>query len=198
MEDKLIFKAMQGVMGKLGAVGKDGTNQAQKWRYRTIDSVYNALHPILAEFGVFCTPTVLDMKVMPVDKGSRLILTVKYTFYATDGSFFESVVMGEGADFGDKSVSKAMTYAFKYLLMQTFCIALETEKDPDGEIVEQKPTKKSSKDDAVLAELRKAMIKSGIDSSFETMLLPKAKEIRAESFDEFMNQLCLIYDAMVG
>lgn len=200
MEGKLIFTAMQGIMKELGAVSKDGTNQMQKWKYRSIDAVYNALHPLLAKHGVFCTPTVLDIKTTPVEKGHRLILTVKYTFYATDGSSFEAIVAGEGADSGDKSVSKGMTYAFKYLLMQTFCIALESEKDPDSEIVECKPvkaSKKQSTEDELSKQLKLAMVKSGIGIEFFDVLLTKAKEMKVTDQDDFTNQICLIYDAMV-
>lgn len=203
MEEKLIFKAMQGIMKELGAVSKDGTNQMQKWKYRSIDAVYNALHPLLAKHGVFCTPTVLDIKTTPVEKGHRLILTVKYTFYATDGSSFEAIVAGEGADSGDKSVSKGMTYAFKYLLMQTFCIALESEKDPDGEIVESNSVtskidkfKKSAKpDNKLLQRIESACLSENIDPSYAQILLAKASHLNVDQPD-FNEKIGQLYDSL--
>ena len=139
-----IYALMGKVMADVGAIGKDSTNQQQGFRYRGIDSVYNALNPILAKYGIFMTPEVLDKtrEERTNSKGTVLAFTclrIKYTFWATDGSSVSCVVEGEGMDSGDKSSNKAMAIAHKYALLQTFCIPTEEQKDPDAETHEITP-----------------------------------------------------------
>ena len=56
---------------------------------------------------------------------------MKYTFFASDGSNFETTVI-EGMDSGDKAANKAMAVAHKYALLQALCIT-EDMVDPDRE-----------------------------------------------------------------
>ena len=55
-----IYQAMAEVMKDIDAVGKNQKNQQQGFKFRGIDDVYNAVHPILAKHGVFTVPTVLN------------------------------------------------------------------------------------------------------------------------------------------
>ena len=48
-ETEKIFGAIIGVMKDVGAVGKDQENTTQRYKYRGIDDVMNALHPALPE-----------------------------------------------------------------------------------------------------------------------------------------------------
>jgi hypothetical protein len=65
------------------------------------------------------------------------ICTIKYTFYAEDGSSVSATVIGEGMDSGDKATNKAMSIAFKYACFQVFCIPTEEMKDPDADTPEE-------------------------------------------------------------
>lgn len=148
MEEKKIYSAIIGVMSEVGAVGKNGFNQQQKFKYRSIDDVMNALQPAMIKNGVFVVPQILEQKreervtikqdqYSKTTKESRLmfsICTIKYTFYAEDGSSVECVVVGEGMDSGDKATNKAMAIAFKYACFQVFCIPTEEMHDPDAEV----------------------------------------------------------------
>lgn len=58
---------------------------------------------------------------------------MKYTLYAEDGSFIETILPGEAMDSGDKGINKAMAIAYKYLCFQVFCIPVEDMDDPDAE-----------------------------------------------------------------
>ena len=69
------------------------------------------------------------------------ILTMKYTFFASDGSSVEAVVIGEGMDSGDKGANKGMAIAHKYALLQTLCIPTEDMVDPDSEVQESSTRK---------------------------------------------------------
>ncbi|NCB71464.1 MAG: single-stranded DNA-binding protein [Clostridia bacterium] len=148
-----IYQAMAEVMKDVEAIGKDQQNKQQGFKFRGIDDVYNAVHPILAKHGVFTVPTVLSERTeeRQTRSGGNLIyriLTMKYTFFASDGSSVESVVVGEGMDSGDKAANKGMAIAHKYALLQTLCIPTEDMVDPDSE-TQETSTKKSNNPDPV-------------------------------------------------
>lgn len=133
-----IYEAICGVMEDVGAVKKTDENTYDKYKYRGIDAVMNALQPALIKHHVFVTPEVIEQKREErlSKQGGALIYsvtTVKYTFYTDDGSSVSAVVIGEAMDRGDKSMNKAMSAAFKYACFQTFCIPTEemidSEKD---------------------------------------------------------------------
>ena len=132
----MIHKAIIAIMEEIGAIGKNQENTQQHFKYRGIDDVMNALHPLLVKHKVFLVPEILEQtrEERKTKSGGNLIYSVckiKYTFYAEDGSKFESIVVGEGMDSGDKATNKAMAIAFKYVCFQVFCIP--TGEDPDSE-----------------------------------------------------------------
>lgn len=148
MAEKNIYAAINAVMQEVGAVGKNKQNKEQKYVYRGIDDVMTALAPAMQKNGVFVTPRIIDShREEKEGRYSKLlysVLTVEYTFHALDGSSVTAVVMGEGMDSGDKATNKAMSAAFKYALLQTFCIPTEelidSEKD-SPEVTRQEPTR---------------------------------------------------------
>ena len=151
-----IYKAISAVLSDVGAVGKDGQNTFDKYKYRSIDAVMNAMHPAMAKHGVFVTPEVLEQsrEERSSKNGGLLIYSitkVKYTFYTEDGSSVTATVIGEGMDKGDKSMNKAMSAAFKYALFQVFCIP--TEEFVDSETESPEPEKDHSNEMCGSAEL---------------------------------------------
>ena len=134
----LIYKKIIEVMADINAIGKDRRNQQQGFQFRGIDDVMNELHSSLAKCGVFVVPQVLDeaRTTGKTKSGGDMFYTrlkIKFTFYAEDGSFIESVVIGEAMDTGDKASNKALSVGLKYALLQVFCIPTEDEKDPDAQ-----------------------------------------------------------------
>lgn len=139
-----IFQTIAAVMGEIGAIGKDSMNEQQKFMFRGIDAVMNAINPALIKYKLFIVPEVLEQtrEERQTSKGGTLIysiIKVRYTFYAEDGSSVSAVVIGEGMDSGDKATNKALSIAFKYACFQVFCIPTEEMKDPDAECHEVKP-----------------------------------------------------------
>lgn len=133
-----IYDAILGVMTDVGAIGKGKKNTQQGFKYRGIDDVMNALQPAMVKHKIFVVPVVLEQKREERRTGNNKnliysICTVKYTFYAKDGSSVEAIVIGEGMDSGDKATNKAMSVAFKYACFQVFCIPTEEMKDPDAD-----------------------------------------------------------------
>ena len=137
-EKKNIFETINAVMEEIGAVGKNSRNEKQKYMYRGVDDVMNALNPAFTKHKLFMVPEVVSQKREERQTANEKnliysVLSVKYTFYAEDGSSIYTLVPGEGMDSGDKASNKAMSSAFKYACFQVFCIATEEMKDPDAE-----------------------------------------------------------------
>ena len=146
MEKGKIFELIPEAMRRVGALGKDSENTQQKYKFRGIDAVYNALNPVMADLGLFIVPEILDHRREERETESTYngqtkksvlkysILTIRFTMYAPDGSNISCVVVGEGMDSGDKASNKAMSVALKYACFQLFMIPTEeTAIDPDAE-----------------------------------------------------------------
>jgi hypothetical protein len=139
-----IYESMAAVMEDCGTVAKSSTNEKQRYKYRGIDAVMNALNPALRKHKVFVVPEVQDQEreKRTTQNGGVLIYStvkVKYTFYAEDGTSVTAVVIGEGMDSGDKSTNKAMSAAFKYACFQAFCIPTEEMRDSEEDSPEPAP-----------------------------------------------------------
>lgn len=134
-----IYESLTKAMAEVEPIGKNKINEQQKFRYRGVDDVMNALQPVFVKYHIFAVPEVLEQirEERKSAKGNNLIYSIiktKYTFYAEDGSSVSAVVVGEGMDSADKASNKAMAVAFKYACFQLFCIPTEeTAPDPDGE-----------------------------------------------------------------
>lgn len=144
MSEGKIYAAISAVMSDVGAVGKNDKNDFDKYKYRGIDAVMNALSPAMVKNHVFVIPQVIESSREDREsaKGGQLIYSivkVKYTFYTDDGSSVEAVVIGEAMDRSDKSTNKAMSAAFKYACFQTFCIPTDEMKDNETDSFEIAP-----------------------------------------------------------
>lgn len=150
-----IHKRISMVMVDVGAIAKSGKNEADGYMFRSIDDVYDKLQPVLGKHGVFFLPSVLESKEERF-KGTfegkknvsliRIKLKVKYSIFAAeDGSTIETTVEGEAIDDSDKATNKALTAAFKYMLIQVFCIAVKNLADADRHSPEIKFVKGKSK-----------------------------------------------------
>ena len=156
-----IYQAIIGVMSDIGVIGKEKKNAQQGFKYRGVDDVMNALQPVMVQHGLFVVPEIIDQKRedRQTNRGGNLIYsvcTVRYTFYAKDGSSVQCVVVGEGMDSGDKATNKAMSIAFKYACFQVFCIPTEEMKDPDAEVHEVTPKSKHTENPKIAAATAKA------------------------------------------
>lgn len=141
-ETKLVYKAIAKTMLDLveaGGIGKNQENQQQRFKFRGVDDVYNALAPILSKNGLAMIPRVTERVITERQSKSggalfHTVLRVEYDFVASeDGSIHTAIVYGEAMDSGDKGASKALSIAFKYAAFQTFCIPVEgDDSDPDA------------------------------------------------------------------
>ena len=134
-----IFKVIPAILKDVEAIAKTKRNEAQKFLYRSVDDVYNSIHPLLAKHGMFITTSVEseNRTEHATPRGTTLFYTrvsCRFKFFADDGSHVESVLVGEAMDSGDKATNKAMSVAYKYAMFQLLCIPTEdTTADPDAQ-----------------------------------------------------------------
>jgi hypothetical protein len=112
-------------------LGKTGVNEQQKFRFRGIDSLMDLAAPILAKHGLLVLPRVLGRTVEQRETRNggilfSVALDVEFDFVsALDGSKHTVRLAGEAMDSGDKASNKAQSAAYKYALLQSFCIPVE-------------------------------------------------------------------------
>lgn len=190
---KNIYETITAVMAEIGAVGKDSRNEQQRFMYRGIDAVMNAINPALIKHKLFVVPEIMEQKreERHTAKGGNLIYsicTVKYTFYAEDGSSVSATVIGEGMDSGDKATNKAMSIAFKYACFQVFCIPTEEMKDPDAETPPpSKPVLEAGQVNALFGELQRTGI--GIKRILQTYNVNDVHDLSLEDWKKAMGIL---------
>lgn len=147
-----IYPALNSVMTEINAIAKDRVNQQQRFNFRGIDDVYNAIHPCCAKHGVFSTSTVVSaerqhFKSKSGAAGVHTTARIRYRFYTLDGSYVETEVLAEASDYGDKSYSKVMAIAHKYALLQIFMVPTQNQQeDPDAQSPEPARKKAFNKD----------------------------------------------------
>jgi len=139
-----------GIMGEVGAIGKDQSAKGLEYSFRSIDAVLAKVQPLLTKYGVFYVPTVKDLKIetrterrrrtyegQSYDREiahMRAIATVDYTVHDSESDEMLTVtVIGEGLDNSDKACAKALTYAQKAFLIQLLAIPAQDVIDPDYE-----------------------------------------------------------------
>jgi hypothetical protein len=119
-------------------IAKGRRNQQQGYAFRGIDDVYNALAPLLARHHLIIVPRVLtrEKTEQTAQKGGILFYVVVQVEFdivcASDGSKITACTWGEAMDSADKATNKAMSAAYKYMAMQTFCIPTEGDNDADA------------------------------------------------------------------
>ena len=134
-----VYQAINKVQAELAkqGIGKDRKNQAQGYKFRSIDDVYNVLSSILAENNLCVLPRIIsrDLRVAETKSGGTMhYVTVEAEFdfvSSEDGTKHTIKSYGEAMDSGDKATNKAMSAAHKYAMLMAFSIPTEGDNDPD-------------------------------------------------------------------
>ncbi len=135
-----VYGAITAVSAELARKGiaKNQINTHDQYQYRGIDDVYNRLSPALAAHKLCILPRVLERTSVERSGANGTLLmsvSLKMAFdivCAKDGSRHTIKTYGEALDAGDKATSKAMTSAYKYAMLQAFCIPLSGIEDADA------------------------------------------------------------------
>ena len=139
-----IYAAMLQIQERVGAIAKDKRNEFHKYLYRGIDQLYNVMHPLFVEAGVFVAQAVIQSTDTPLEKGFRVKQRIRLTFVAADASSVAVEFEGEAADSHDRATSKANTDAYKNAIFKTFSIPIDDGSDPEGATPDVAPKKEEA------------------------------------------------------
>ena len=128
-----VYAAITAIRASLAQTGisKSRENKDQKYKFRGIDEVYNAVSALLAEHQLCIMPSFSERLVSErttKSGGAMFSVTVRGAFAfvsAVDGSSHTVVTYGEAMDTADKATNKAMSAAMKYCVLETFTVPTE-------------------------------------------------------------------------
>lgn len=140
-EQPTVYAAFSAAMEEVQAVRKEGFNKSQSYNFRGIDQVVNAVGPIFRKHKIIPIPhkTVSGYRDVMTSTGKpsrEVTVTVTYRFYGPAGDHIEAEVPGESMDTGDKGAAKAMSVAYRILLLQSLIIPTD-DRDPDQDSYER-------------------------------------------------------------
>ena len=164
MTTKTIYERISAAQADINSVGvgKQGINRTQRYRFRQIDDVYNALSPILAKHGIVTLPKYYGATytTRPSREGGTLTYVqlagkIRFCCGPLPEDRVTAHVLGEAMDSSDKASAKAMSMAIKNALLQVFLIPTEGDNDADASSPEavSRPEPQKSKDDYTQEEL---------------------------------------------
>jgi len=185
---------IQTALSKTG-ISKDNINQAQRYKFRGIDDVYNALAPLLSKYGLCMLPEVMERTVVERvnQKGTALFyitVKVKYTFVAAeDGSKHEVIVYGEAMDSGDKATNKALSAAYKYAALQVFCIPVEGDNDTENSHHEVKYNQPANTYDRLVTLIKDRKLEKNVQSFCNMYKVNKLKELQERQMLELIERI---------
>lgn len=197
-----IFTAINAITAELAKEGiaKDRNNQQQKYKFRGIDDVFNALAPLLAKHGVVIAPQYYDRQV--TEKQTRnggvlfyVSIIGSFEFFSSkDASCVSVTTFGEAMDSGDKATNKAMSAAYKYACFQTFCIPTEGEgKDSEEQTHDlapsQPPAQQQKKAATKKAAPPKQDVKPLTEDEYNDLLNSLVNCDSMEDFEEIKTKL---------
>lgn len=123
-----LFQKIAQVMRDVSYLSKDDKVEFGNTKYKAIseEKVTSTLRESLIKNGL----VILPFEQEASKNGNISFVNTKYKIVDIDTGQYEVLASsGEGADTQDKGVGKAMTYAYKYMLLRTF--AIPTGEDPD-------------------------------------------------------------------
>lgn len=140
-----VYKAINDIQAELAKIGiaKGRVNQAQNFKFRSIDDVFNALSPLLAAHKLCILPRMISRTSTPQTNSKGTVMNyvcveAEFDFiHSGDTSKHTIKTFGEAMDSGDKATNKAMSAAYKYAALQAFAIPTEADNDADAGLGEE-------------------------------------------------------------
>lgn len=190
----LIFKQLPLIIEDIDAIHKTKRdNTSIKYAYRSIDEFMNVLNPLLGKHKVTIIPEVLknERTQFQSANGAKMlsvVMEIKYTFYAEDGSHVSCTMIGEAFDSGDKASNKAQSVALKYAVMQVFMVPTEDIQDPDHNDTSETFTKQKYQPKESVKSTEKYIEKKGKDIGNYIIKVGKFKDRRLADVDQLQIQ----------
>lgn len=134
----LIHRKIIEVMRAVGPVAKAGHYKEgnTEYNYRRADDVFDALHPAMADAGIYPKPIVREVRRTwgATRSGAprmEITLLITYRFTAEDGSYEDVLLEVDNWNTSDKGIGAALTVALRMALLQLFVIPTG-DPDPDS------------------------------------------------------------------
>lgn len=133
-----VYQKINEVMKNIEYLSKDDKVEFGNTKYKAIseEKVTTAVREQLIQQGIVIIPIKQEStnkELIRTDKSVNMLTEVHTTYRIQNADdvndFIEVESNGSGVDTQDKGVGKAMTYAYKYMLLRTF--AIPTGEDPD-------------------------------------------------------------------
>lgn len=171
-----IFQKINEVMKNIEYLTKDDKVEFGTTKYKAIseEKVTTAVRDQLVKNGIVIIPIEQESEnkeLIRTDKSVNMLTSVhvKYRIQNIDDvkDFIEVESNGTGVDTQDKGVGKAMTYAYKYMLLRTF--AIPTGEDPDK--ISSAETDKKIENEVNNTTINKTKLEA-LNSSIENHKIP--------------------------
>lgn len=135
-----LHEALVAVMNEVREVRKDQYNQQQKFSFRGVDDVVNAVAGPMRRNNVRLKVETLEHSIRggADAKGRNVTFVVvknSYTWVGPDGDTESNTMVAEARDFGDKATAKAHSVALRTFLLQSLMLPTD-DVDPDHEYIE--------------------------------------------------------------
>lgn len=124
------------VMQDIGPIEKEGNYSAGNvsYKFRGIEQITPRVRDAMIARGVVCLPVCAvphstertfergDGKAPQVTTSMTIVMTYRFMSSDDAADYIDAQTVAFANDTGDKAVTKALTSAFKYLMLQSFCI----------------------------------------------------------------------------
>lgn len=171
-----IYQKINEVMKNIEYLTKDDKVEFGTTKYKAIseEKVTTAVREQLVKQGIVIIPIKQESEnkeLIRTEKSVNMLTSVhvKYRIQNIDdvNDFIEVESNGTGVDTQDKAVGKAMTYAYKYMLLRTF--AIPTGEDPDK--ISSAETDKKVEKEVNNTKINKTKL-NALNSSIENHKIP--------------------------
>ena len=171
-----IYQKINEVMKNIEYLTKDDEVEFGTTKYKAIseEKVTTAVREQLVKQGIVIIPIKQESEnkeLIRTEKSVNMLTSVhvKYRIQNIDdvNDFIEVESNGTGVDTQDKGVGKAMTYAYKYMLLRTF--AIPTGEDPDK--ISSAETDKKVEKEVNNTKINKTKL-NALNSSIENHKIP--------------------------
>ena len=156
------------------------------------EKVTSSVRPSLINNGLVVFPIKQEHK----REGTLTTVDVTYRIVNTEKpeEYIDVVSSGTGTDSQDKGVGKAMTYAFKYLLLRIFAIPTgeDADKISNAQLDEEERDRKNS----AIEELRKELERTGYKEAtvLKQIQVKKLEDATEEQLNHYIEQFGKIAD----
>jgi hypothetical protein len=190
-----VIAALARVEAEVGGIEKRrGGEGGISYPFRGIDAIAQAAQPLLGKHGVVIVPELREQRIVDITVNNKpwtdTFVEVQWSVYGPGGVDDKIVAYtsGWGRDNADKGINKAMTGAFKNLLLRILCIG-DPQDDTDGHTHERddgrgRPADSGPDENIELFERVKAAKGTAAEETLKELAARHERKLSAKAFAE--------------